>query len=366
MRKHNVLARAAISAGIVGAASLTLAGCADNAEQPAGSASAPASSPVDTDETLRTQLPDGTVSAPELTPYPGAREPEATTGQAQPTAPEPQAPTDRAETTETAPQADEQPETMPTSTDGLVSEDGETYLYLNGRRQTGWHEIDGVRWRFDDVTGAAQIACDERVVMCQAYGPWAELPCGPTSNIRVSGCGAAALAHALTLICTPPDAETPNNDTLSHWADDDITPADVVDAMERLWPNGAYYLVGDGVKPECLRGVAERTWGLASGEIDRNQGDASVDAIRDALEAGRCVIASSIGPNADVFSSGDVGTYYASGGHYICFYQVKDDLFWAKDSGGPERGASCLYDEATLAHFLAASPAGACFWVGRA
>lgn len=362
MRKRNALARAAISAGIVGAASLALAGCADKAEQPAGSAS----SPVDTDETLRTQLPDGTVSAPELTPYPGAREPEATPGQAQPTEPKQQAPTDRAEATEATPQTGEQPEATSTSADGLVSEDGKTYLYRQGRRQTGWQEVDGVRWRFDDVTGEAQIACDERVVMCQAYGPWAETPCGPTSNIRVSGCGAAALAHALTLILTPPDATTPHEDALSRWADDDITPEDVVDAMEHLWPNGAYYLVGDGVRPECLREAVEQVWGLATGTIDRNRGMTSVEDIRAALEAGRCVIASSIGEGADVFSSGNVGTYYASGGHYICFYQVKDGLFWAKDSGGPERGASCLYDEAMMRRFLDASPAGACFWVGRA
>lgn len=246
--------------------------------------------------------------------------------------------------------------------------DGRRVYYhpTDGYMIHGWTTINGVRTRFNDTTGELQIQCDERVIMCQAYGPWAEQQCGPTSNIRISGCGAASVAHAVSLIKTDPDASTPNNNGLSHWANDDVTPGDVVNAMSRRWPNNGYYLVGDGIKDTCMKEICESEYGLKTGWIDRNRGGTSVSEIKSALEAGKCVIISSIGPNGDIFSAGEVGEYWSSGGHYICFYQYKDGLFWAKDSGTPSgKGNACKYTSDMMLKFLAASPNGTCFWVGN-
>lgn len=246
-------------------------------------------------------------------------------------------------------------------------EDGRIVYYdsIGGFMHHGWSTIDGIRYKFDDYTGDRLISIDENVIMCQAYGPWAEQPCGPTSNIRVSGCGAGAVAHAVSLINTPVDLSTPNNVNLSHWANDDVTPGDVVSAMSRKYPNNDYYLVGDGIKESAMRGICESDYGLHTGTIDRNRGSASVTDIQNALEQGKCVIISSVGPNGDIFSSGEVGEFWASGGHYICFYQYKDGVFWAKDSGTPGRGAACKYNWGMMERFLAASPGGTCFWVGK-
>lgn len=246
-------------------------------------------------------------------------------------------------------------------------EDGRIVYYdsIGGFMHHGWSTIDGIRYKFDDYTGDRLISIDENVIMCQAYGPWAEQPCGPTSNIRVSGCGAGAVAHAVSLINTPVDLSTPNNVNLSHWANDDVTPGDVVSAMSRKYPNNDYYLVGDGIKESAMRGICESDYGLHTGTIDRNRGSASVTDIQNALEQGKCVIISSVGPNGDIFSSGEVGEFWASGGHYICFYQYKDGVFWAKDSGTPGRGAACKYNWGMMERFLAASPSGTCFWVGK-
>lgn len=246
-------------------------------------------------------------------------------------------------------------------------EDGRIVYYdsIGGFMHHGWSTIDGIRYKFDEYTGDRLISIDENVIMCQAYGPWAEQQCGPTSTIRVSGCGAGAVAHAVSLINTPVDLSTPNNVNLSHWANDDVTPGDVVSAMSRKYPNNDYYLVGDGIKESAMRGICESDYGLHTGTIDRNRGSASVTDIQNALEQGKCVIISSIGPNGDIFSSGEVGEFWASGGHYICFYQYKDGVFWAKDSGTPGRGAACKYNWGMMERFLAASPSGTCFWVGK-
>lgn len=151
---------------------------------------------------------------------------------------------------------------------------------------------------------------------CQAAYPEVLLTDNPADTMALEGCGPCSLAHALIAQGVR------------------VTPPQVVDALNRTFPDGSWTGHFQGTLNGHLGPTARQAfdcqfhalWPLPEG--GREEGGASPDAdallsqVTCALRQGRCVIVSSHGE--DVFRD-EAGRPYTSLGHYVCFYAVDPD-----------------------------------------
>lgn len=153
---------------------------------------------------------------------------------------------------------------------------------------------------------------------CQDAWPQKLLVDNPLDTLALEGCGPCSLAHALILQGI------------------DVTPPEVVDALNEVFPDGSWTGHYRGTLNDHLGPAAEQAYGCHYLQL-WPQVDAGPDAggkvfaaVSDALRRGRCVIVSSHGEG--IFRD-KCGRPYTSMGHYVCFYAIDPDgTYVAADS----------------------------------